>query len=401
MDFALSHEHELVREMAYKFAQQQIVPDIAERDREHRSDRAMLDKMAEAGILGVSLPAKYCGSDTDYISLGIVCEEMERGDTSARVVMSVHSGLHCMTLLQWGSAEQKQRWLPDLAKGNKVGAFGLTEPNAGSDAINLKTRAVKDGASYVLNGEKTWISLADYADQFLVIAITNPEAKTKAQTMSAFIVDRKTPGFSSRPLKGKLGVRAGNTGQIFFQDMRIPEENRLGEEGDGFKIAMSALDHGRYTVASGAVGIIEACLDACKPYSTSRSVGGEEIGKKQLVQQMIANMVQGREIGRLLYYKVGWMKNTGQRHTKEVSLAKWTNCNNAFTAANDAIEIHGAYGYSDEFPVERYFRNSRGAVIYEGTREIHTLVQAEYELGYRVDKPLSRTLPTWPFGQDV
>lgn len=401
MQFALSQEQELVRDMAYKFGQQQIVPDIAERDREHRSDRSMLDKMAEAGILGMSIPAKYCGSDTDYISLGIVCEEMERADTSARVVMSVHSGLHCMTLLQWGSPEQKQRWLPDLAKGNKVGAFGLTEPNAGSDAINIRTRAVKDGDSYILNGEKTWISLADYADQFLVIAITDPEAKPKSKGFSAFIVDRNTPGFSSKALKGKLGVRAGNTGQIFFSDMRVPAENRLGEEGDGFKIAMSALDHGRYTVASGAVGIITACLDACKTYATSRVVGGEEIGKKQLVQQMIAKMVQGRDIGRLLYYQVGWMKNMGLRHTREVSLAKWTNCNAAFEAANDAVEIHGAYGYSDEFPVERYFRNSRGAIIYEGTREIHTLVQAEYELGYRSDRPLARTLPTWPFGEDA
>jgi len=414
MHFSLSQEQELVREMARKFAQQSIMPDIRERDAAHKSDRSMLDKMAEAGILGVSMPAKYSGSDTDYISLGIVCEELERADTSARVVMSVHSGLHCMTLLQWGTAEQKQRWLPNLAKGTKVGAFGLTEPNAGSDAINIKTTAKKDGASYILNGQKTWISLADYADQFLVIArlaggsaersalsVEKGEGKGKASDMVAFIVDRNTPGFSSRALKGKLGVRAGNTGEIFFTDMRVDESCRLGDEGDGFKIAMSALDHGRYTVAAGAVGIIEGCLDASKEYAKSRIVGGEEIGKKQLVQQMIANMVQGREIGRLLYYKVGWMKNMGMRHTKEVSLAKWINCNNAFKAADDAIEIHGAYGYSDEFPVERHFRNSRGAMIYEGTREIHTLVQAEYEMGYRADRPLKRTLPTWPFSTDV
>ena len=408
MHFSLSQEQELVREMAHKFGQQNIVPDIAERDRAHKSDRAMLDKMAEAGILGMSLPAKYCGSDTDYISLGIVCEELERADTSARVVMSVHSGLHCLTLLQWGTAEQKQRWLPDLAKGNRVGAFGLTEPNAGSDAVNIKTTARKDGSSYVLNGQKTWISLADYADQFLVIARLagkdeggRMKEKGGAADMAAFIVDRKLKGFSSRPLKGKLGVRAGNTGEIFFEDMRVDESCRLGDDGDGFKVAMSALDHGRYTVAAGAVGIIQGCLDACDEYCHTRVVGGEEIGKKQLVQQMIAGMVSGREIGRLLYYKVGWMKNMGMRHTKEVSLAKWVNCNAAFKAADDAVEIHGAYGYSDEFPVERHFRNSRGAMIYEGTREIHTLVQAEYELGYRSDKPLKRTLPTWPFSADV
>lgn len=394
MDFALTQEHELIREMAYKFGQNEVLPGLAERDRDHRSDAQMLEKMAEAGIMGVSLPAKYGGSDTDYISLGIVCEELERADSTARVVMSVHSGLHSLTLLQWGTEEQKQRWLPDLAKGNRWGGFGLTEPNAGSDAANLRTTATKDGDSYILNGEKTWISLADYAHQFLVITrLAQTDAKAP---YAAFIVDRNTPGFSSKAIKGKLGVRAGNTGQIFFDNMRVPAENMLGEEGDGFKVAMSALDHGRYTVASGAVGIITACLDACVKYANERSVGGEVIGKKQLVQQMIASMVKGRDIGRLLYYQVGWMKNTGRRHTRECSMAKWTNCEAAFDAANKAVEIHGAYGFSDEFPVERYFRNSRGAMIYEGTHEIHTIMQGEYELGYRSDKPLSRVLPTWP-----
>lgn len=396
MDFSLSPEHDLLREAAHKFGQTEIVPGIRERDRKGESDRKSLEKMAAAGMMGISIPAKYGGSDTDYISLGIVCEELERADTSVRVVMSVHSGLHCLTILQWGSEEQKQRWLPDLAKGNKIGAFGLTEPNAGSDAINIQTSALKDGDSYIINGQKTWISLSDYADQFLVVArLTNNQQPTTSNHV-AFIVDRTTPGFTSRPLHGKLGVRAGNTGEIFFEDMRVPLDNRIGEEGDGFKVAMSALDHGRYTVASGAVGIIQACLDACVPYAKDRKVSGEEIGKKQLVQQMIASMVQGREIGRLLYYKVGWMKNTGQRHTRECGLAKWTNCAAAFDAANKAVEIHGAYGYIDEFPVERYFRNSRGAMIYEGTHEIHTIMQAEYELGYRADRPLKNMLPCWP-----
>jgi glutaryl-CoA dehydrogenase (non-decarboxylating) len=395
MDFSLSSEHELIRESTRKFGQAEILPDIRERDREARSDRTMLDKMAAAGLMGIAIPEQYGGSGTDYISLGIACEELERADTSARVVMSVHSGLHCLTIMQWGTDEQKKRWLPALAKGDRVGAFGLTEPNAGSDAINIKTTAKKDGESYVLNGQKTWISLSDYADQFLVVCRL-AESGDKPRH-AAFIVDRTIPGFSSRPLHGKLGVRAGNTGEIFFNDLRLPKENMIGEEGDGFKVAMSALDHGRYTVASGAVGIIQACLDSCTKYANERMVAGEAIGKKQLVQQMIASMAQGREIGRLLYYKVGWMKNTGQRHTREVSLAKWTNCAAAFDAANKAVEIHGAYGYCDEFPVERYFRNSRGAMIYEGTHEIHTLVQAEYELGYRSDRPLAHTLPSWPF----
>ena len=394
MDFSLTAEHDLIRESAYKFGQTEILPGLRDRDREAKSDPDTLKKMGAAGMLGVSIPAKYGGSDTDYISLGIVCEELERADTSARVVMSVHSGLHCLTLLQWGNEEQKQRWLPKLATGELVGAFGLTEPNAGSDAANIKTTATKDGDSYILNGEKTWISLADYADQFLVITRL---AKTDAKApYAAFIINREAAGFSSRALHGKLGVRAGNTGQIFFDNLRVSKDDMLGEEGDGFKVAMSALDHGRYTVAAGAVGIITACLDACVPYANDRSVGGEPIGKKQLVQQMIAAMVSGRDIGRLLYYQVGWLKNVGKRHTRECSLAKWTNCAAAFDAANKAIELHGAYGYSDEFPVERYFRNSRGAMIYEGTHEIHTIMQAEYELGYRSDKPLSRTLPTWP-----
>ena len=395
MDFALTQEQQLIRESAYKFGQTEILPGLRERDRAAESDRTMLEKLGAAGYLGVCVPEKLGGMGADYIAMGMVCEELERADTSARVAMSVHVGLHSMTLMQWGTPEQQQRWLPDLASGKRFAGFGLTEPNAGSDASSLKTTATKDGDHYVINGSKTWISLADYADQFLIITrLAQTDAKAP---YAAFIVDRTTPGFSSRPLHGKLGVRAGNTGELFFQDMRVHKDCMLGEEGDGFKVAMSALDHGRYTVASGAVGIITACLDACTKYANERTVGGEAIGKKQLVQQMIASMVQGRDIGRLLYYQVGWMKNQGLRHTREVSMAKWVNCERAFDAANKAIEVHGAYGFCDEFPVERYFRNSRGAIIYEGTHEIHTLVQAEYELGYRQDRPIARNLPTWPF----
>lgn len=395
MDFALTQEHELIRESASKFAEQHILPTVRELDRAHTSNPETLKKMGEAGLLGISIPAKYGGTDTDYISLGIVCEELEKADTSARVAMSVHSGLHCMTLMQWGTEEQKQRWLPKLASGEHLGAFGLTEPNAGSDAVNIKTTARKDGGHYVINGSKTWISLADYATHFLVITkLAETDAKAP---YAAFIIPRDSAGFSSRPLKGKLGVRAGNTGEIFFENVRVPASDMVGAEGDGFKVAMSALDHGRYTVAAGAVGIITASLEACVKYANERKVGDEVIGKKQLVQQLIASMARGRDIGRLLYYQVGWMKNTGQRHTREVSMAKWVNCEAAFDAANKAVEVHGAYGFSDEFPVERYFRNSRGAMIYEGTHEIHTLVQAEYALGYRSDKPIANMLPPYPF----
>ncbi len=401
MDFSLSKEHDLIRQSTRRFGEKEILPTIRERDRHHQASADLLRAMAKAGLLGISLPSKYDGQDTDYISLGIVCEELERADTCARVVMSVHLGLHALTILQWGTPEQKKHWLPPLARGDRVGAFALTEPNAGSDVANIRTTAIKKGGDYVIRGEKTWISLSDLADQFLVIAVTDPDATPRTKGMSAFIVERNSRGFHSRPIEGKLGVRAGNTGQIFLEDVVVPEENRLGEEGEGFKIAMSALDNGRYTVASGAVGIIQGCLEACVAYANQRTVGGEPIGKKQLVQQMIANMVAARDIGRLLYFQVGWMKNQGIRNTREVSLAKWINCNNALQCASDAIEIHGAYGYCDEFPVERYFRNARGAMIYEGTREIHTLIQAEYALGYREDKPLRCSLPPYPFPPDV
>ncbi len=400
MDFAFEAEHELIRESTRDFVAKELMPGLRERDREARAEPAVLSKMAGAGLLGVAIPAKYSGSDTDYISLGIVCEELERGDSTFRVVMSVHLGLHSLTLLQWGTPEQKQKWLPDLATGRKIGAFALTEPNAGSDAINLSCRAKEDGDDFVLSGEKTWISLANQADQFLVTAITDPEA-SPSRRLSSFIVSRETEGFSSRAIHGKLGVRAGDTGSIFLDGVRVPKSAMLGGRGEGFKVAMSALDHGRYTVASGACGLIQACLDACVPYCHERVVGGEEIGRKQLVQQMIAKMSANLEIGRLLYSKVGWLANKGLRHTREVSLAKWTNCNAAFEAASDAVEVLGAYGYTDEFPVERYLRNARGAVIYEGTREVHTLMQAEYALGYRKDKPGVPMAPPYPFGPDV
>lgn len=395
MDFSLTNEHDLIRESARKFAEAEILPGIRERDRTATPDPEILAKMGRAGLLGICIPAKYGGQDADYISLGLVCEELERADSTARVVMSVHVGLNSLSLLQWGTEDQKQRFLVPQARGEKFAGFGLTEPNAGSDVAGIRTTAVRDGDHYVLNGEKTWISLANLAHHFLVVAYTNKEHGRRG--MTAFIVERDRDGFSSSAIHGKLGVRSGDTGSFVLQNVRIPIENRLGEEGEGFKIAMASLDNGRYTVASGAVGVITASLEASKSYCHERKTAGEEIGKHQLVQQMISNMVAARDIGRLLYYQVGWMKNAGLRHTREVSLAKWQNCNAAFNSANDALEIHGAYGYTDEFPLERYLRNSRGAVIYEGTREIHQLMQAEYELGYRADRPVRCPLPSWPF----
>jgi len=384
--------------MVRNFVDKEIIPNMREWDERGYFDPIIWKRLKELGLLGVCIPEKYGGSGMDYNSLAIVCEELERGDTAFRTAVSVHTGLNSMTLLQWGTEEQKQKYLVPQAKGEKIGAFGLTEPGAGSDVASLGTTAVKDGDHYILNGSKTWISLCDVADHFIVFAYTDKSKKHHG--ISAFIVERTMPGFSSKSIKGKLGIRSGNTGELFFDQVRVPKENLLGQEGEGFKIAMSALDNGRFTVAAGAVGLIMACLEESVKYCHERKTFGKEIGKHQLVQQMIANMEAGLQMSRLLVYRAGELKNKGLRNTRETSLAKWQACNFANKAADDAVQIHGAYGYSNEYPVERFLRNSKAPVIYEGTREIHTIMQAEYVLGYREDKPLNNMLPAWPFECD-
>jgi len=395
MDFALSSEHQMVQRMVREFAQREVAPIIREADRAQQMAPFVLERMAELGILGICFPLKYGGQGMDYISLGLACEELEAVDTTLRVVMSVHVGLNSLGILQWGNEDQKQRFLIPQAKGEKIACFGLSEPGVGSDVANLSCTARRDGDSYVLNGEKMWISLATKADHALVVARTNPEAADPHDGLSAFLVDLSSPGIRRGDIHGKLGVRAGSTGWIAFQDVRVPIENRLGEEGEGFKIAMSCLDNGRYTVAAGATGLIRACLEASVKYATERKAFGREIGKFQLIQQKIAYMVQSYEAARLLYLRVGWMKNMGYRNTKETSLAKWFATDASFQAASEAVQIHGAYGYSDEYPVERYLRNAKGAVIYEGTSEIHQLMQAAYALGYRQDGELRCELPAY------
>ncbi|MGV3488631.1 MAG: acyl-CoA dehydrogenase family protein [Tuberibacillus sp.] len=394
MDFELSAEQELLRKTVRQFVDKEILPYIKEWDEHGSADPNIYKRLAELNLMGVCIPEKYGGSGMDYNALAIVCEELERGDTAFRTAVSVHTGLNSLTLLQWGTEEQKQKYLVPQAKGIKLGAYGLTEPNAGSDVKAIRTTAVKDGDDYILNGEKTWISLCDMADHFIVFAYTDKEKGHNG--ISAFIVERTMPGFSSKAIKGKLGIRAGNTGQIFFDNVRVPKENLLGEEGEGFKIAMSALDNGRFTVAAGACGIISACLEESVKYCHERKTFGEEIGRHQLVKQMIANMEAKLVMARLLVYRAGELKNKGVRNTRETSLAKWQACNFANESANDAVQIHGAYGFSNEYPVERHLRNSKAPVIYEGTREIHTLMQADYVLGYRKDRPLRKTLPAWP-----
>ena len=395
MDFTLTADHDAIRKTTREFCQCELVPHLRDWDRAQQLPREVIRKMGAEGLLGVCIPRRYGGLGFDYLSLGIASEELERADSAFRVLIAVHLGLNSLALFQWGSETQKQQYLVPQARGERLGAFGLTEPGAGSDVAGISTTAQHDGNTYLLNGEKMWIGCADIADHFLIFAYTDRAAKHRG--ISAFIVERDFDGVTTSSIHHKLGGRIGNVGSINLEDVRVPAANRVGEEGDGFKIAMSALDNGRYTVASGAVGLIEACLEAGVAYAKKRETFGQPIGKHQLVQQKIANMVAGRDIGRLLYYQVGWMKNQGMRCTREVSLAKWTNCQNAFQAADDAIQIHGAHGYSDEYPVERYFRNARGALIYEGTQEIHQLIQAEYALGDRVDKPVTQPLPSYPF----
>jgi glutaryl-CoA dehydrogenase (non-decarboxylating) len=395
MDFALTEEHRMVQKMVREFAQKEVAPVIKEYDRQQDMAPFVLPRMAELGILGICFPVRYGGQGMDYISLGLACEELEAVDSTLRVVMSVHVGLNSMGLLQWATEEQIQRLLVPQAKGEKIACFGLTESGAGSDVAAINSTARREGDVYVLNGEKMWISLATKANTSLVVARTNPQAPDPHDGLSAFLVDLQAPGVSRGDIHGKLGVRAGSTGWIAFQDVRVPIENRIGEEGEGFKIAMSCLDNGRYTVAAGAAGLIRASLEASLRYANERKAFGREIGKFQLVQQKIAYMVQSYDAARLLYLRAGWLKNEGKRNTRETSIAKWYATDASFEAASQAIQVHGAYGYSDEYDVERYLRNAKGAIIYEGTSEIHQLIQAGYALGYRQEAQLRRELPAY------
>jgi glutaryl-CoA dehydrogenase (non-decarboxylating) len=395
MDFALTGEHRMVQQMVRDFAQKEVAPIIKDFDRAQEMAPFILPRMGQLGILGICLPVRYGGQGMDYISLGLACEELEAVDSTLRVILSVHIGLNSLGLLQWGSEDQKQRFLIPQAKGEKIACFGLTEPGAGSDVAAIISTARRDGDDYILNGEKMWISLATKAHNCLWVGRTNPKSGDPHGGLSAFLVELDRPGVTTGDLHGKLGMRAGSTGWINFQDVRIPADHRLGEEGEGFKIAMSCLDNGRYTVASGATGLIRACLEASIKYSKERKAFGKEIAKYQLVQQKIARMVQSYEMARLLYLRAGWMKNQGMRNTRETSLAKWFATDESFDSASEAIQIHGAYGYSDEYDVERYLRNSRGAIIYEGTSEIHQLMQAGYALGLREDTPLRCELPAY------
>lgn len=401
LHFDLNGDQRATEALVRDFAAREVQPSIRKNDAAKVFDRTILTRMADLGILGLSVPEHYGGPGLDYISLGLACEELEFVDTSLRVILSVHLGLNSLSILSWGTEEQKERYLRPQAEGRRIATYGLTEPDAGSDAVGIRSTARRDGSDYILSGEKHWISLAEIADNFLVIAWTDPDKRARRDHtgLSAFLVERAFHGFESGNMTHKWGIRAGNTGWFRMHDVRVPAANRLGEEGEGFKIAMFALDQGRFTVAAGATGLIRACREASVRWALSRKTFDQPIARHQLVKQMIAHMERDYQVSRLLWLRAGDLKNRGVRNTRETSLAKWVSTVASERAASDAIQIHGCYGYSDEFPVGRFWRNSKGAVIYEGTREIHTLMQADYALGLRRDRPTRVTLP--PFSDGI
>jgi len=381
VDFSLTEEQRDVQETVRRFVDERVLPNAIQNDIDHRLDMSVVEGMGELGLLGIVIPEEYGGAGMDFVSEALVCEEIERGESAFRTLISVHVGLNSLSLLRYASEEQKQRYLIPQARGEKLACFGLTEPAAGSDVAAMRTTARREGDVYVLNGQKNWISYASVADHALVFAKTEPEAGHKG--ISAFVVERGWKGFSARDIEHKLGVWAGSTGELFFEELEVPAENLVGAEGQGFEIAMYSLDHGRFTVAAGACGVVRACLERSVEYARERETFGQAIGKYQFVQDMIAEMVLDYETSKLLVMQAAWLKNQGVRTTRETSLAKWHATESAFKAANLAIQVHGAYGYAAEYGIERYFRNARAPIIYEGTTQIHKMMQAEHALGYR------------------
>jgi len=381
IDFDLTQEQRLIQDTVRNFVDNEVLPVAIENDIEHRLDLGLIERMAELGVLGIVVPEEYGGAGLDFVAEALSCEEIERRESAFRTLVSVHVGLNSLSLLKYATEEQKQRWLVPQAKGEKLACFGLTEPGAGSDVAAMRSAARREGDVYVLNGQKNWISYATVADHALVFAKTDPAGKHKG--ISAFVLEKGMRGFTSRETENKLGIWAGSTGELFFENVEVPAENLIGEEGQGFEIAMYGLDQGRFTVAAGACGVIRACLERSVAYARERETFGQAIGRYQFVQDMIAEMILGYETSKLLVMQAAWMKNEGRRNTRETSLAKWHATESAFRAAHLAIQVHGSYGYSAEYGIERYFRNARAPIIYEGTTQIHKLMQAEHALGYR------------------
>ena len=372
MDFDLTDEQKLVRETARNFTDNEIVDRARENDRNEHFDLELVGMLAEQGYLGAIVPREYGGAGLDYFTYGLIVEEVGRGDSAMRTVISVQTSLVCSAILRWGTEEQKQRYLPKLCSGEWLGCFGLTEPDTGSDAANQKTRATRNGDGWTINGAKMWISMGNHAKVALVFAQTDPELKHKG--VACFMVDTDQDGFQPSEIHGKMGLHASDTAAIGLDDVFVPDDAVLGEVGEGFKIAMTALDSGRFSVASGCVGICEGCVQESARYATEREQFGRPIASFQLVQAMIAEMRVKADAARMLTWRAGWLKDTGQPNTKETSIAKFYATEAAQWCANEAIQVHGGSGYADDFPVERYFRDVRVTTLYEGTSQIQKLI---------------------------
>jgi butyryl-CoA dehydrogenase len=369
IDFELTDEQRLIRETARDFADGEIVPRARENDRNEHFDTELVQKIADMGFLGAIVPEEYGGRGVDYRTYALIVEEVGRGCSAMRTVVSVVTSLVCSSLVRWGSEEQKQEWLPQLCSGEALGCFGLTEPDTGSDAANLKTRAKQVDGKWRISGGKMWISLGNYSKLALVFAQTDPEKKHKG--LACFLVPTDQPGFTTQEIHHKLGLKGSDTAELALDDV---EGDLMGEVGDGFKIAMSALDSGRYSVAAGCVGICQGSLDASISYAKERTQFDRPIGSFQLVQEMIADMVVQTDAARGLVWRAGWLKDQGKPSTTETSIAKLYATEAAVKCADLGIQVHGGSGYVDDYPVERYLRDARVTTLYEGTSQIQKLI---------------------------
>jgi butyryl-CoA dehydrogenase len=372
MDFDLTDEQQLIKRTAREFTDKEIVVQSRENARNHHFDLEIVKKLADQGYLGAIVPPEYGGAGLDYLSYGLVVEEIGRGCSSVRTVVSVQTSLVCSGILRWGTEEQKHAYLPKLCSGEWLGCFGLTEPDTGSDAANQKTRAKKTDTGWVINGAKMWISMGNYAKVAMIFAQTDPELGYKG--LGCFLVDTDQDGYKPAPIEHKMGLHASDTASIALEDVEVSDDALLGTIGDGFKIAMSSLDSGRYSVAAGCVGICQGCVEESVNYAKEREQFGKPIASFQLVQAMIADMVLKTDASRMLTWRAGWLKDQGRPNTTETSIAKLHATEAAVECANTAIQVHGGAGYVDDHPVERYFRDVRVTTLYEGTSQIQKLI---------------------------
>ena len=372
MNLELTDEQRLIAETARDFVDREVVARARENDRAERFDRELASMIGEMGYLGAPVAEAYGGRGLDYVSYGLIVEQIGRGDSAARTVVSVQTSLVCGSIERWGTEEQKQRWLPRLCSGEALGCFGLTEPDTGSDAASLRTRAEKVDGGWLLSGQKMWISLGNFAEVALIFAQT--EAGSGPKGLACFLVPTASDGFSAQEIHGKLGLRASDTASLALDGVEVPDDAMLGEVGEGFKVAMSALDSGRYSVAAGCVGICDGCVDASVAYSTERKQFGVPLARFQLVQELIADMIVKRDAARLLVWRAGILKDEGKPSTIETSIAKLYATESAVECANAAIQVHGGSGYVDDHPVERYLRDARVTTLYEGTSQIQKLI---------------------------